>query len=87
MPPEGQPAKGIVHVPSKYTVPDTLQRLESVVTSHGLTVFARIDFGRVKSRVRVPFETFSNKWTLTLLFLLFLCPKVREPVLSPAGEA
>jgi len=45
MPSEGQPAKGIVSVPSKYSVPDTLQRLESIVTSHGLTVFARIDFG------------------------------------------
>jgi len=45
MPPEDEPARGIVHFPSKYTGPETLQRLEAVVTSHGLTVFARIDFG------------------------------------------
>src|SRR5206468_13032222 len=51
MPAEGQPAKGIVHVPSKYTVPETLQRLESVVTSHGLTVFARIDFSGDAAKV------------------------------------
>jgi len=51
MPLEGQPAKGIVHVPSKYSVPETLQRLESVVTSHGLTVFARIDFGGDAAKV------------------------------------
>jgi uncharacterized protein (DUF302 family) len=48
---ESQPAKGIVHVPSKYSVPDTLQRLESVVVSHGLTVFARIDFGGDAAKV------------------------------------
>src|SRR5213080_3474118 len=51
MPPEGQPAKGIVHVSSKYTVPETLQRLESVVTAHGLTVFARIDFSGDAAKV------------------------------------
>src|SRR5438309_7500256 len=51
MPPEGQPAKGIVHVSSKYTVPGTLQRLKSVVTSHGLTVFARIDFSGDAAKV------------------------------------
>ena len=51
MPPEGQPAKGIVSVPSKYTVPETLQRLESVVTSHGLTIFARIDFSGDAAKV------------------------------------
>ena len=42
---------GLVHVPSKYTVPETLPRLESVVTSHGLTVFARIDFSGDAAKV------------------------------------
>jgi uncharacterized protein (DUF302 family) len=51
MPLESQPIKGIVHVPSKFTVSDTLQRLESVVTSHGLTVFARIDFSGDAAKV------------------------------------
>src|SRR5438067_10812729 len=51
MPPEDEPARGIVHFPSKYTVPETLQRLEAVVTSHGLTVFARIDFGGDAAKV------------------------------------
>jgi uncharacterized protein (DUF302 family) len=51
MPPEGRSARGIVHVPSKYSVPDTLQRLESVVTSHGLTIFARIDFSGDAAKV------------------------------------
>jgi uncharacterized protein (DUF302 family) len=35
---------GLVNVPSKYSVPETLDRLESVVKTRGLTVFARIDF-------------------------------------------
>ena len=44
MPSAGEPDKGLVHVQSKYSVPETLQRLESVVKARGLTVFARIDF-------------------------------------------
>ena len=39
-----QTNKGLVHVPSKGSVPETLDRLESIVKSRGLTVFARIDF-------------------------------------------
>jgi len=35
---------GMVHVPSKYSVEETRQRLESLVKSRGLTVFALIDF-------------------------------------------
>ena len=46
-----QADNGLVHVPSKYTVPETLQRLESVVTAHGLTVFARIDFSGDAAKV------------------------------------
>ena len=34
---------GIVSRPSSYSVPETLDRLESVVKAKGLTVFARID--------------------------------------------
>jgi uncharacterized protein (DUF302 family) len=51
MPPEDEPVRGMVHISSKYSVPDTLQRLESVVTSHGLTVFARIDFSGDAAKV------------------------------------
>lgn len=41
---EGRTENGIAHVSSKYSVPGTLERLQSVVKSRGLTVFARIDF-------------------------------------------
>jgi len=51
MPRKIQADNGLVYVPSKYTVPETLPRLESVVTSHGLTVFARIDFSGDAAKV------------------------------------
>jgi len=76
MSPEGQSAKGIVHVPSKYTVPDTLQRLESVVTSHGLTVFARIDFGGDAAKVGLQMRPTQ--------LLIFGNPKAGTPLMIAA---
>jgi len=35
---------GIAQIQSKYSVPETINRLESVIKSRGLTLFARIDF-------------------------------------------
>lgn len=37
------PDNGMVHLSSPYSVPETLNRLESILQSKGLTVFARID--------------------------------------------
>ncbi len=34
---------GIINKPSKYSVKETLDRLESVLKSRGITIFARID--------------------------------------------
>ena len=34
---------GIVDVPSLYSVPETLARLESILSAKGITVFARVD--------------------------------------------
>src|SRR5437660_11824146 len=39
-----QEERGLAHVASRYSVPETLGRLETVAKSRGLTVFARIDF-------------------------------------------
>lgn len=44
-------SNGIVHVPSKYSVSETLQRLDALVTSRGLTVFAHIDFSGDAAKV------------------------------------
>jgi uncharacterized protein (DUF302 family) len=37
------PENGMVHLGSPYSVPETLKRLESLLQSRGLTVFAHID--------------------------------------------
>jgi uncharacterized protein (DUF302 family) len=37
------PENGLVHLSSPYSVPETLKKLDSVLQSRGLTVFARID--------------------------------------------
>jgi uncharacterized protein (DUF302 family) len=37
---------GLVQIPSAHSFADTLERLESALTSRGLTVFARMDFAR-----------------------------------------
>jgi uncharacterized protein (DUF302 family) len=37
------PDNGMVHLSSPYSFPETLQRLDSVLQSKGLAVFARID--------------------------------------------
>jgi uncharacterized protein (DUF302 family) len=42
---------GMVHLPSPYSVTNTLQRLESVIATKGLTIFARIDHSGEAAKV------------------------------------
>jgi uncharacterized protein (DUF302 family) len=42
---------GVVHLPSPYSVKNTLQRLESVIATKGLTIFARIDHSGEAAKV------------------------------------
>jgi uncharacterized protein (DUF302 family) len=42
---------GIVHLRSPYSVPETLQRLEALVTAKGLTIFARVDHSGEAAKV------------------------------------
>ena len=51
MSPQVHSENGMVHVPSKYSVEETCQRLESLVKSRGLTVFALIDFSGDAAKV------------------------------------
>ena len=44
MPRHAHSENGITHVPSKYSVPETIRRLDGLAKSKGLTVFAHIDF-------------------------------------------
>ncbi len=42
---------GIVHLSSRYSVPDTLTRLESLLEARGLAVFGRVDHSGEAERV------------------------------------
>jgi len=57
MPPQVHSENGMVHVPSKYSVEETCQRLESLVKSRGLTVFALIDFSGDAAKVGLRMRT------------------------------
>jgi len=46
-----KPVEGVVTKPSKYTVAETLERLENMIRSKGLTIFARIDHSGEAERV------------------------------------
>jgi|SRR5438105_4757608 len=35
--------RGLIHVPSPYSVPETLKRMEDIARAKGLTIFARVD--------------------------------------------
>jgi uncharacterized protein (DUF302 family) len=37
------PANGMVHIASKFSAPETVERIESAIHSKGITVFTRID--------------------------------------------
>jgi len=39
-----QEDRGLAHVASRYSVPETMGRLETLAKARGLTIFARIDF-------------------------------------------
>jgi len=42
--PDASSESGVVNVASDHSVPESIDRLESLARSKGLTVFARIDF-------------------------------------------
>ncbi len=43
--------RGMIDVPSPYSVPETLARLESILKERGVTVFARVDHSGEAERV------------------------------------
>ncbi len=50
-PPAARKGEGIVARPSRYSVADSLDRVEALAKAKGLTVFARIDHAREAARV------------------------------------
>lgn len=42
---DGMPGAGMVHLRSRHSVPETVQRLQASLRGHGLTIFGLIDHG------------------------------------------
>jgi uncharacterized protein (DUF302 family) len=64
---------GMVHLSSPYSVPETLQRLESVVKAKGLAIFCRVDHSGEAARAGL-------KMNPTQL-LIFGSPKAGTPLM------
>ena len=64
---------GLLHVASPYSVPETLNRLESVLQSHGLTVFARVNHSGEAQKVGLTMRPTQ--------LLIFGSPKAGTPLM------
>jgi uncharacterized protein (DUF302 family) len=64
---------GIVHLQSPYSVPETLQRLEALVTAKGLTIFARVDHSGEAAKIGMEMQPTE--------LLLFGSPKSGTPMM------
>ena len=67
---------GLIRIPSRYSVPDTLQRLETLLESKGLKIFARIDHSGEAAKVGLEMHPTQ--------VLLFGSPKGGTPVMLAA---
>jgi len=68
--------KGLIHLPSKFSVPETLDRLTKILESKGIRIFARVDHSGEAERVGL-------KMNPTQL-LIFGNPKGGTPVMLAA---
>jgi uncharacterized protein (DUF302 family) len=64
---------GMVHLQSPYSVNETLQRLEAIVTSKGLTIFARIDHSGEAAKIGMKMQPTE--------LLIFGSPKSGTPLM------
>ena len=71
--------RGMIDVPSPYSVPDTLARLESILKERGLTIFARVDHSGEAERVGLQMRPTQ--------LLIFGSPKGGTPVMVAAPSA
>ena len=67
---------GLIHTPSPRSVPETLQRLETILQSKGLTTFARIDHSGEAAKVGMEMHPTQ--------LLIFGSPKGGTPVMLAA---
>ncbi len=47
------PENGLVHVSSSHSVPETLKRVEEIVSARGLSILARIDHSGDAAKIRL----------------------------------
>ena len=71
--------RGMIDVPSPYSVPETLARLESILKERGVTVFARVDHSGEAERVGLQMRPTQ--------LLIFGSPKGGTPVMVAAPSA
>ena len=64
---------GVTHLRSPYSVANTLQRLEAVITAKGLTIFARIDHSGEAEKIGLTMQPTK--------LLLFGSPKSGTPLM------
>jgi uncharacterized protein (DUF302 family) len=64
---------GLVHLSSPYSVPETINRMESLLQAQGLAVFARIDHGGEAERVGLKMRPTQ--------VIIFGSPKAGTPVM------
>jgi len=74
-----QPNPGIIDVRSHRSVPQTIDRLESLATVSGLMIFARIDFSGDAERAGLSMRP--------MQMLIFGNPKAGTPLLARAPRA
>jgi uncharacterized protein (DUF302 family) len=65
--------RGIVDVPSRYSVPETLDRLEAILKEKGLTIFGRVDHGGEAKKVGLEMRPAQ--------LLIFGSPKAGTPLM------
>jgi uncharacterized protein (DUF302 family) len=78
-PPHSNSGEGIISKPSKYSVPETLHRLETILTTKGIKVFALVDHSgeAEKAGLKMP----------PTQLLIFGNPKGGTPVMLAAPTA
>jgi uncharacterized protein (DUF302 family) len=67
---------GLIHLPSKYSVEQTMQRLEALLQERGITVFARIDHSGEAAKVGMAMRPTK--------LLIFGSPKGGTPLMQAA---
>jgi len=70
---------GIIRIPSRYSVTETLQRLESLLTERGVMIFARIDFSGDAARAGLALRTEQ--------MLIFGNPRAGTPIMQRVPAA